>query len=202
MEAPDVRTGDPPAGDPSGALPRFGVVDIETSGLSDRRHRMLQVAVATVEGGEVVDEWSSLIKLRWRFQRVGPRKVHGIDRGMLRGAPDQRAVLRELAARIDGAVFTAHNVAFDWSFIERAAAKAGVPMHPVGRLCTLTLSRRLDPERRLSHRLDDVCARYGIVNERAHDARYDARATAQVLPHLLEAHGVEGPDDLAALYER
>ena len=60
----------------------------------------------------------------------------------------------------------------------------------------------LDPERELSHRLDDVCARYGIVNERAHDARYDARATAQVLPHLLAAHGVDGPDDLDPLYER
>ncbi len=202
MEAPDVRTGDPPAGGSSGAVPRFAVVDIETSGLSDRRHRILQVAVATVDAGEVVDEWSSLIKLRWRFQRVGPRKVHGIDRGMLRGAPDQRSVLEQLAARLDGAVFTAHNVAFDWSFIERAAAKNGIPMRTVGRLCTLTMSRRLDPDRTMSHRLDDVCARYGIVNDRPHDARYDARATAQVLPHLLAAHGVEGPDDLERLYER
>lgn len=202
MEAPDVRTGDPPAGGSSGALPRFAVVDIETSGLSDRRHRILQVAVATVEGGEVVDEWSSLIKLRWRYQRVGPRKVHGIDRRMLRGAPDQRRVLEQLAERLDGAVFTAHNVAFDWSFIERAADKAGIPMRAVGRLCTLTMSRRLDPDRQLSHRLDDVCARYGIVNDRPHDARFDARATAQVLPHLLEAHGVGGADDLEPLYER
>ena len=64
MEAPDIRTGDPPVGESAGALPRFAVVDIETSGLSDRRHRILQIAAATVENGEVVDEWSSLISGR------------------------------------------------------------------------------------------------------------------------------------------
>ena len=35
---------------------RFAVVDVETSGLSRRRHRLLQVAVVTVTGGgEVLD---------------------------------------------------------------------------------------------------------------------------------------------------
>ena len=74
-------------------LPVFSVVDIETSGLSTRRHRILQVAVARVVDGEIVDEWSSLIALRWPWQRVGPRRVHGIDRRALKGAPDARSVL-------------------------------------------------------------------------------------------------------------
>ena len=104
-------------------LPRFAVVDIETSGLSLRRHRILQVAVVTVEGGAVVDEWSSLVRLRWPWQRVGARSVHGIDRRSLRTAPDRRHVMRQLADRLDGSVFTAHNAAFDWSFIERAARR-------------------------------------------------------------------------------
>jgi DNA polymerase-3 subunit epsilon len=177
------------------------VVDIETSGLSTRRHRILQVAVVTVEGGEVVDEWSSLIRLRWPFQRVGPRRVHGLDRGTLRLAPTRRDVLPELIARLDGAVFTAHNVGFDWPFIERAARKARVELPPTNRLCTLRLSRRLDPDRCLSHRLGDVCARYGIVNQRPHDAAHDARATAAILAHLLSAHGVATADDLEPLYE-
>ena len=72
------------------ALPRFAVVDIETSGLSLRRHRILQVAVVIVDDGVVVDEWSSLVKLRWPWQRVGPRRVHGIGRRQLRAAPGRR----------------------------------------------------------------------------------------------------------------
>lgn len=195
----DTHVGDGDAG--SARLPRFAVVDIETSGLSTRRHRILQVAVVTVEGGEIVDEWSSLVRLGWPLQRVGPRRVHGIDRRMLRHAPRRRHVLTELATRLDGAVITAHNVRFDWPFITRAARRSRVMLGSSPRLCTLRLSRRLDPDRRLSHRLGDVCERYGVTNDRPHDALHDARATAAVLPHLLAAHGVESADDLAPLYE-
>lgn len=183
-------------------LPRFAVVDIETSGLSLRRHRILQIAVVTVEAGRIVDEWSSLIRLRWPWQRVGPHRVHGIDRRALRGAPQQRAVLEALAARLDGAVFTAHNAGFDWSFIERAARSANVRLPAVNRLCTLQLSRRLDPDRALSHRLGDVCTRFEIANPRPHDALHDARATAHVLSHLLAAHDVRAGADLDPLYDR
>ena len=183
-------------------LPRFAVVDIETSGLSLRRHRILQVAVVTVEGGAVVDEWSSLVRLRWPWQRVGARSVHGIDRRSLRTAPDRRYVMGQLAERLDGSVFTAHNAAFDWAFIERAARSDRVEMPAVQRLCTLQLSRRLDPERAVSHRLGDLCLRYAVENTRPHDALHDARATAAVLQHLLAANAVAGGTDLDPLYER
>ena len=201
MSEPGPSSSRPPTLDAPG-LPRFAVIDIETSGLSTRRHRILQIAVVIVEGGRVVNEWSSLIRLRWRFQRVGPRRVHGIDRATLRGAPRQRDVVRELARHLEGAVVTAHNIGFDWPFIVRAAHRAGVTL-PLGpRLCTLRLSRALDPERTRSHRLADVCERYGITNDRPHDALHDARATAAVLPHLLADHGVRDADDLTGLYDR
>ena len=186
--------------DVEGSLPRFAVVDIETSGLSTRWHRVLQIAVATVVDGEVVDEWSSLVRARWPWQRIGPRHVHGLTRDQLRHAPPRDEVLRELAQHVDGAVLCAHNVEFDWAFLARDARRSGIRLAPAHQLCTLRLSRRLDPERELSHRLGDVCARYGVVNERAHDARFDARATAQVLPYLLAEHGVAVAHDLEPLY--
>ena len=182
-------------------LPRFAVVDVETSGLSTSRHHILQIGVVTVDPrGTVLDEWSTLVGLRRPWSRVGPRKVHGITRRSLRGAPKAAAALGELGERLDGAVFTAHNAEFDAAFIEREAARAGVPVSLDPRLCTLRLSRRLDPERMLTHELAHVCARYDVRLERHHDALSDARATAGVLPHLLAAHGVEAAADLDALY--
>lgn len=205
MEPADTRQVEGSAAQPTRnatSLPRFAVVDIETSGLSTRRHRVLQVAVVTVVDGRITDEWGSLIKLRWRFQRVGPRRVHGISRASLRSAPARDAVLSELARRLDGSVFTAHNVSFDWAFIERDARRAGIDITPIDRLCTLQLSRRLDPDRLLSHRLADVCERHGVTNDRPHDALHDARATASVLTELLAEHGVSEPADLDDLYDR
>lgn len=183
------------------ALPRFAVVDIETSGLSSRRHRILQLGVVTVEpGGTVVDRWSTLVRLPWPWSRVGPRRIHGLTRRDLRGASRPADALGELGRRLDGAVFTAHNAEFDAGFIERAARRHGVAMPLEHRLCTLQLSRRLDPDRQMTHGLVDVCARYDIAIERHHDALCDATATAAVLPHLLAAHGVIDETDLAALY--
>ena len=178
------------------ALPRFAVVDVETSGFSLRRHRILQLSLVTVEAdGSVVDEWSTLVKLRWPLQRVGPTHVHGITRPMLRSAPPLDTVLGELARRLDGSMFTAHNADFDAGFITRAARRrAGFEIGP--RLCTLRMSRRLDPDRQLSHRLADVCSRYGVLQERPHDALSDASATAAVLPHLIAAHHITEAEQL------
>lgn len=179
---------------------RFAVVDVETSGLSARRHRVLQVAVVLVDNeGRVHDTWVSLVRPRWRWWfRLGPQHIHGLHRADLRRAPLAAQVLTELANRIDGAVFTAHNARFDAEFLQRSAERFGVPIDLSRQLCTLRMSRKLDPDRRLSHRLADVSARYGVTNARPHDALEDAMATAAVLPHLLRAHGVTTTADLAA----
>lgn len=180
---------------------RFAVVDVETSGLSHRQHHVLQVGVVTVDAdGNVLDRWSSLVRPhhRWFF-RVGPTHVHGIRRRDVRKAPPAREVLGELATRLAGARFVAHNAPFDLGFVRKAAASAGVALPIEQPLCTLRLSRALDPDRTMSHRLTDLCERYGVALDRPHDALADAEATAAVLPHLLLAHGVHDADQLAAL---
>lgn len=189
------------------ALPRFAVVDLETSGFSTRRHRMLQIGLVTIEAdGSVVDQWSSLIKLRWPLGRVGPTDVHGITRHRLKGAPPLDEVLDELGRRLDGSVFTAHNARFDGEFLQRATRRRDRADPTVAaverRLCTLRMSRRLDPERERSHRLSDLCERYGVDLDRPHDALADAMATAAVLPHLLVAHDVHDVADLDPFYDR
>jgi DNA polymerase-3 subunit epsilon len=125
---------------------------------------------------------------------------------MLRDAPRLDEVLDELGARVDGAVFTAHNAAFDAEFLRRATRRRSAD-DPLRRsldtgICTLRMSRRLDPDRLLSHRLVDVCERYGVALERPHDALADADATAAVLPHLLQAHGITDVAGLEPFYVR
>lgn len=183
-------------------LPRFAVVDIETSGLSEQRHRILQIGVVVVEAdGTERDRWSTLVKLRWPLQRVGPTDIHGITRSMLRGAPSLSTALDELTERLEGAVFTAHNAQFDAGFIERAARNR--PSFELGpRLCTLRMSRRLDPDRLQSHRLADVAERFDVPLVNPHDALADAAATAAILPHLLAAHGVTDESQLGPFFDR
>ncbi|MEX2626551.1 MAG: 3'-5' exonuclease [Ilumatobacteraceae bacterium] len=201
---------------PTGVAPmRFGVVDLETSGLSIDRHRILQVGLVVVEidptapsgptshdPARIVDRWATMVRLRWPWQRLGARHLHGIRRRDLRGAPRLAETLAELARRLDGSIFTAHNAAFDGGFLRHAASREGVALDLGPHLCTLRLSRRLDPDRRDSHRLGDLCERYEVTLDRPHDALDDALATAALLPHLLRAHGITDPDQLGPFYDR
>ncbi len=183
---------------------RFAVVDVETSGLSVQRHHVLQVGVVVVDGsGTVLHRWSSLVapRSRWWF-RVGPTRLHGIHRRQVRAAPPAAEVMAQLAAVLHGTRFVAHNAEFDLAFLRKAAAGAGVELPITQPLCTLRLSRQLDPQRQLSHRLADLCARYDIQLIRPHDALCDADATAAVLPHLLQAHGIVTVDQLPSLPTR
>jgi len=180
---------------------RFAVVDVETSGLSIRRHNVLQVGVVVIDGtGTVLDRWSSLVKPRRRwFYRVGPTALHGIHRRDVRSAPAAGAVMTELATRLHGARFVAHNAPFDLAFLRKVAGAEGITLPLQEPVCTLRLSRQLDPQRELSHRLADLCSRYDIQLVRPHDALADADATAAVLPHLLRAHGIVTVDQLPSL---
>src|SRR4051794_35038112 len=182
----------------------FAVVDVETSGLKTASHRLLQVGVVIASGdGTVLDRWSSYVRPRWwRVARVGPTEIHGISRRDLRSAPTFPELYADLAPRLDGAVVTAHNVAFDWAFLQRGAQRAHRELPASQRLCTLRLSRSLDPNHERSHRLADLCERYGVHNARAHHALSDADATAAILPHLLREAGVTTRADLDQRLER
>jgi DNA polymerase III subunit epsilon len=172
-------------------LPRFVVIDVETSGLSARRDRILQIAAVELDtNGSVVNEWSSFV--RPRFGRVGPTHVHGLTSASLRSAPAFRVVAPELAQQLEGAVVVGHNIDFDWAFVRRSMRRARVPLAPTARLCTLDLSRSLDPDRLMSHKLADVCTRFHVVLDNAHDARADARATAEILGRLLHNANLDG----------
>jgi DNA polymerase III subunit epsilon len=148
---------------------RFAVVDVETSGLSPRRHRILQVAVVQARAdGTILDEWAS--DVRPRLWRVGPTHVHGLTARQLRGAPTIAGLVPALIDRLDGAVLAAHNASFDWAFLRRSLRRAGYTPPDARRLCTLRLSRSLDDDGVESHRLVDLCDRYGIDHPNAHDA--------------------------------
>lgn len=181
---------------------RFAVVDTETTGLSTDDDRVLQIGVVVVRGnGTIEREFATYLRrLTWGFGHVGAYHVHGITRRQLRKGMKPRAALESLNEVIDGCIFTAHNARFDIGFLGADATRLGVPLRINGPLCTLNLSRRLDPDRTMSHKLEEVAARYGKSTDRAHDALADALLTAAVLPNLLAAHGITDSEKLAAQF--
>jgi DNA polymerase-3 subunit epsilon len=193
---------EPPLKDPSLRDTAFVVVDVETSGLNPRRHRVLQIALVTCYGdGRIIDSWSTYVHLGF-LRRVGPRRIHGITRAILREAPHFAEVTAELQQRTAGATVVGHNVEFDWAFLAAEHRRARRPLPDVRLLDTLELSRSADPERAQRHRLVDVAERAGLAFAHRHDALADAEATAAVLPDLFARAGVASLEDLARVVQR
>jgi DNA polymerase-3 subunit epsilon len=179
---------------------RFAVVDTETTGLSTDEDRVLQIGVVIMRGdGTVEHEWVTYLRrLTWGFGHVGAFHIHGITRRQLRRGLPPAVAFEKMNELITDCVFVAHNAKFDVCFLRSDSTRLSVPLQLTGPLCTLLLSRKLDPQRTMSHKLKDVTTRYGVVVTRPHDALADALGTALVLPHLLRAHNITTVEQLAA----
>lgn len=187
----------PPPGPPLRALD-YAVVDVETTGGGYAQgHRITEIAVVPVSDGVVGEPFSTLVHpgrdIPWRIQ-----SLTGITEAMVAEAPPFDTVADEVQARLRQRIFTAHNVRFDWGFVEGSlvAAQAEAPSGP--RLCTVRLGRALVPGLP-SYALDSLTRHFRIANEARHRALGDALATARLLVHLLDAAESAGVHDLSAL---
>jgi len=148
-------------------------VDIETTGCTPGMHRVIDVAVIGARGDAVDFEWQSLVNPGVHVP-AGITALTGIDNDMLADAPPFERVAKELRERLEGRVFIAHNVRFDYGFIRREFALMGTAWRSPN-LCTVRLSRALYPEMP-RHNLDAVMERHDIHIENRHRAMPDAQA--------------------------
>lgn len=176
----------------------FAVVDVETTGGAHwRGHRVIDLSIVEVLGGRVVEEYETLVH---PGRAVPPMitALTGITTDMITRAPYFEHVADEIAERLRGRVFVAHNATFDWGFVSAELVRAGVEVPDVPRVCTVRMCRRLVP--RLRRRNLDVVSRYfGVSIHARHRAHGDALATARVLLRLLDEASGRGIDDLATL---
>lgn len=178
----------------------FVVVDVETTGHSPTDNRITEIACVVVRGGEVVQEFSSLVN---PHQFIPPFIAHmtGITNAMVFSAPEPRDVFVRVAEilSIPNAVFVAHNAAFDFGFVNQTMVRSGLDPLALPQFCTLKLARRLLPPS-VKKNVGDVAAHFEIDIENRHRAMGDAMATAQFFVEMLEMvqreHEIESLDDL------
>jgi DNA polymerase III subunit epsilon len=153
-------------------------VDIETTGLNYVRGRVIEVAAIRIEGGQVVREFNQLIDPETELPAF-TTSLTGIRSSDLRSAPTFSQIADELYDILDGAVFVAHNVRFDYSFLKQEFKRTGRDFSPK-QLCTMRLSRALYPEHK-SHKLASLIERHGFSFEARHRAYDDAAVLWQFL---------------------
>lgn len=173
----------------STGVPAFAVVDVETTGLSPQRDRILEVAIVRLDAaGAVVDEWVTRVDPEGP---VGATHIHGITQADVVGQPRFADVAGTVVARLSGLAVVAHNAKFDLAFLRNELKSAGWDVPWIAAYCTLDASHAYlpDMDRR---RLADCCWAVGVRLDDAHSALGDARAAAGLLGAYVGLNG--GPD--------
>lgn len=169
------------------------VLDYESTGsLRGFPNEPWQIGMVTITGGKVDPDsmFESLLKvdINRPFNPHVPGR-HAVLRNEIAEAPTPQELWPEIMPRLTDLPLCAHNVATEKKFI-----RAMAPMHRFSPwIDTLKIARKAWPGCP-SYALGDLVAMLGLKqqvealcpNKEAHDALYDAVASAMLLSHLLE----------------
>ena len=159
------------------------VFDIETTGFSSIRDRIIEIGAVKVVNGEIVDRFSTFVNP----ERPIPFEITNltsITDEMVMGSPDIETVLPQFLEFVGDGVLVAHNAGFDVGFIGQNCRNLGLDDRFVY-VDTVALARVLLPT--LSkYKLNIVAKALNISLENHHRAVDDAGATAEIFVKFVE----------------
>lgn len=157
----------------------YVVFDLETTGTSCKSDAVVEISAVKVVGGEVVDEFSTLVNPRRPIPYFAS-SVNGIYDDMVADSPTFDVALEQFLEFAGDMVLVGHNInTFDMKFIYRDAEAYWGKTIGNDYIDTLQLARQYVTE--LSHhKLVDLASYYNLSTEGAHRALNDCRMNQQV----------------------
>lgn len=150
----------------------FVAFDVETTGLSRTKDRIVEIAASRYCGGRIVASRAWLVNPGIPIP-AEVQGVHGITDRMVAGQPAFGEVLPQFAAFASNAVLLAHNAPFDVGFVRAEARRCGLAPPTNAVLDSLKLSRRWFPGR-ASYALRELAADLKIDTAPVHRAQRDS----------------------------
>ncbi len=169
----------------------YAIVDIETTGGHANSNGITEICIFLHDGTQIIDSYETLINPGIEIPNY-IESFTGISNAMVAKSPRFEEVASKIFNYLDGCIFVAHNVNFDYSFVKYALANAGYTLNS-NKLCTVRLGRKIIPGFP-SYSLGNLCAYLNIPLTHRHRARGDAEATVKLF-ELLLAQDKEGHVD-------
>ena len=162
----------------------FSVVDLETTGLSPNRNRVIEIAIIKIENLKISDKLHYLINPQ---TYIPPfiTSLTGISNDDVIGAPTFSDIVDEIISFTDNTILTAHNLSFDSSFLNTEFMISGREFINEHTCCTLKISRKIFPTLK-SKSLSSVAQSLNLKNVNAHRALGDAEITAKILLRMIK----------------
>ena len=174
----------------------FVVFDLETTGFSPDKNKIIEIGAVKVVGGVITDRFSTFVNpevpIPFRIE-----ELTSIKDDMVIDAPKIEEILPEFMKFCDGAIMVAHNAGFDMSFIKKNCKDQGIERE-FTIIDTVALARILLPNLN-RFKLDTVAKALNVSLENHHRAVDDAACTAEIFVkfiEMLKERGMENLDDV------
>ncbi|MFO8023491.1 MAG: exonuclease domain-containing protein [Perlabentimonas sp.] len=161
----------------------YAIIDIETTGGSQKIHRITEIAIYLFDGTKLVDQFTSLVNPD-AFIPPNITRLTGITNEMVAKAPRFFEIAKKIVEITDNATFVAHNATFDYRFVQAEFKRLGYD-YSRQTLCTVKLARKYLPGHG-SYSLGVLCGDLGININGRHRAAGDALATLELFEILLK----------------
>ena len=163
----------------------YVVFDLETTGISVLKDEVVEISAVKVVGGEVADEFSTLVNPCMHIP-IYASQVNGITDDMVADAPTFDRALEDFLKFAGDQVLVGHNIhTFDMKFICRDALKLFGKTIGNDYIDTLQIAQAYLPG--LHHyKLTDLALHYGIGSDGAHRALNDCRMNQKVFECLAK----------------
>ncbi len=162
----------------------FAIIDIETTGGFAGANGITEIAIILFDGKTVEGHYQTLVNPGIPIPRY-ITALTGISNEMVYDAPTFAEVAENIYNLISNRVFVAHNVNFDYSFVQHQLRQQGFLLN-TKKLCTVRLSRKVFPGHP-KYGLGHICRTLDINITNRHRAFGDAEATVQLFGKILEA---------------
>ena len=175
--------------------------DLETTGLSMRTDRIIEIGAVIMRGAEEIDRFQTFVDPGCTLSQDTVR-LTGITDQMLRGAPTIEEALPKFLEFVGDRVLVAHNADFDTGFIREACKKQGIP-YTYTSVDTLVLSQNL-LTKLTRHKLNLVADALGLPEFNHHRAADDAVTCGLIMAkllHKLEQAGIHTLRDVNPFIE-
>ena len=172
------------------------VFDIETTGLSNRTCKIIEIGAVKIKAGKIIDKFNIFVDPETSIPEEITR-LTSITNDDVNGAPKEREALEQFFAFAGDCLLIAHNANFDIGFIRVAAERQEMPFNN-SYLDTVGLSRYVNPELK-NHKLDTIVEHYNIGDFHHHRASDDAEVLALIFIEMLKRLTKEGIRDFESV---
>ena len=169
----------------------FSFIDIETTGFKVGYHDVIEVAVVIADPSkdyEVVDELELKIKPE-RIENADAQalRINGYNEADWMFAYTLEQAMKMLAEKVENTVMVAHNITFDWTFLEHAFRETGIEPKFYRKLDSYSIAyAKFSNEPNINKfSLKALAEYFGLTNEKAHTALADTRVTVDIFRELM-----------------